>query len=331
MKPGLGAHRARPAKPPGALAIALFVAALGLACEQSAVDGCRTDLECKGDRICDFDTRACVDPSRPQAPADAGAVSTDTGFLDAAAPVDATSAASDADPAEDAPTPRDGASDTGVDTPEVGVVDAANLDAGLPPSDAGGGVGMDASVGGPDFGFASPDTGGSSSLDAGPLCNSYCATARQNCSGSNSLFASANDCQQACDVLQFVQPFSARPGDETGNSVHCRLFWAGEAAMSDPSIACEAASVPGGGVCGSLCEVYCDVTELQCSAPPLWMDPSECTMACAGLPTGGGPTARSGDSVQCRINWAMTPDHMHPSTNCPNSSPMQMPPDGLCF
>lgn len=165
---------------------------------------------------------------------------------------------------------------------------------------------------------ATPDAGGSVGVDSGvttspqEACGQYCDAVLAGCTGANQLFSGRDECLAACGGF----PTSGKEGDSSGNSVYCRLYHA-KATASDPTH-CAHASVSGAGICGALCEVYCDYSLKYCSS--LYSDRSACLETCANFPAAGHDhDPATGNSVECRIfhaSAAADPSHCaHASAN----------------
>lgn len=151
--------------------------------------------------------------------------------------------------------------------------------------------------------------------DAGPnvsQCESYCSAIMANCADVT-VYADITQCMASCDKL-LPQDGSA----EDENSVQCRTRYAVEAAEGgDKEVACAAADLHGNDTCGSWCEVYCDLMELNCSDQPgNYESRSACLDACAGFASDGDPALDSGDTVQCRIHHAGVPALRDPANAC---------------
>jgi len=87
-----------------------------------------------------------------------------------------------------------------------------------------------------------------------------------------------------------------------GNTVDCRIYHANNANISGDAVHCLHATPSGGGVCGSLCDVYCAMALKVCTGNlSLFSDSTTCKTACAAFNTSGAPGAPTGDSIQCRI------------------------------
>ena len=75
------------------------------------------------------------------------------------------------------------------------------------------------------------------------LCEQYCILAELNCDGANKIDFGPQPCEAQCGTWP-----EGDPGDTLGNSVQCRLYHLGVAAL-DPETHCPHAAPDGGGVC----------------------------------------------------------------------------------
>ena len=134
-------------------------------------------------------------------------------------------------------------------------------------------------------------------------CLNYCGTVQAACQGANAQYADVDACVAYCEI--WAQLPVGTESDTEGNTVGCRLYHAGVAASGGDDSAdvhCGHAGPHGGGVCGSWCDVYCDLADLNCGGElSLYADAAECATACAGLAAGGAGGETFGDTVQCRI------------------------------
>lgn len=148
-------------------------------------------------------------------------------------------------------------------------------------------------------------------IEAG--CADYCELMLTNCEGA---YPSLDNCLSTCGSL----PRGAEGVD--ANTVECRFGYA-EQAANDPSL-CNPASMGGGGVCGAICEVYCDFVELNCTgADAIFADRGTCASTCALLDGEGAFDDWSfdieADSVQCRLYHAGPPAALEPAVHCPHA------------
>jgi hypothetical protein len=155
-------------------------------------------------------------------------------------------------------------------------------------------------------------------VEAGPTCDSYCATITAACTGAFSQYTDEASCLEWCNTR--TEMAAGETQDTYGNTIGCRLWHAVSAnsvasqlnyctgttttiSTLEASLesACQAAGPSGGGVCGTDCDVYCDLYMATCTgATGGYTDRDECVSACDAMPAGlSGATA--GNSVQCRI------------------------------
>ncbi|MBI2378302.1 MAG: hypothetical protein HYV07_30160 [Deltaproteobacteria bacterium] len=143
----------------------------------------------------------------------------------------------------------------------------------------------------------------------------YCDRAMANCTGDNQLYADRAACLAAADQFPV-----GSAGDQSGDSLNCRTYHAGVASQN-PGLHCPHASASGGGLCGDYCEVYCGLTEQNCSGNELlYPDHASCLAACAVFPKDGIPDATQGNSVQCRIYHAGALAAAEPAVHCAHAS-----------
>jgi hypothetical protein len=153
-----------------------------------------------------------------------------------------------------------------------------------------------------------------------PTCADLCAQVTATCAGAAAPFASEPACLAYCETFAALPPGSFQ--DTSGPTIGCRLH-AAQVASYDPS-ACAAAGATGDGVCGSLCQNYCQLSEQICSEQPsAYPTSDDCQIACSLMPTDGAPDTYDGDSVQCRINHLVAAAADPPAsqvTHCPHTS-----------
>ncbi len=139
-------------------------------------------------------------------------------------------------------------------------------------------------------------------------CDYYCELMEATCGG-------LADCQEVCATFH---GWPEGPGiGAGGNTLGCRIA---QAQAGD----CTAASPSGGNVCGTWCEVYCDLEAKNCpDGDSLYADHAECLAACDDFFDGGQAGETSGDSVQCRIyhlGVAGDPDAGGAAVHCPHGA-----------
>jgi hypothetical protein len=240
---------------------------------------------------------------RPGSTPDGGdAVSPDGADVDTAALADADTDASDAD----AP-PEDGDGPTSDERPDADggpldqmpdQIDLAIDEAGpdLPETEAN----PDQAEARADLGEASndaPDARPIAAPDAGPIspgCQMYCTEVISACP---TLFSGQPQCERACTFAQLA------PGDGTiGANLGCRIDQA-RIAATDPSLAkdvCPGASLISLSCEPPVCSVYCILGASVCGRG---LFSSDCMATCDNLVIGEIGSARSGDSLACRMSW----------------------------
>ena len=125
-------------------------------------------------------------------------------------------------------------------------------------SDGAGGVGQTTTT---------SSTGGN-----GLTCASYCKKITEHCLMENGQYTTEETCLASCPAFP-----AGVPGAENGNSLGCRTYHAGVAAM-DPVTHCAHAGPGGDGVCGDPCVGYCEIALAACTG--LYADAVECKAAC---------------------------------------------------
>ncbi len=149
---------------------------------------------------------------------------------------------------------------------------------------------------------AQPPVDGQNSGGSLLTCDQYCKAVMNDCTADNSQFVSTDDCVNYCKVQGKIPV--GLPGDVTGNTIGCRITHANMAAKggSNAATQCTIAGPTGGNVCGSWCDIYCQMALTNCNADTkLFNSLAQCPAQCEQIATTGKPGATSGDSVQCRI------------------------------
>lgn len=132
------------------------------------------------------------------------------------------------------------------------------------------------------------------------LCDRYCATVSESCSGALAVYTSLATCQAVCKALPQGQPGAAQ-----GNSVECRLR-AALATTNELPHRCSSAGPGGNGVCGSDCESLCRLRASVCAGLAT-TDEATCARDCAKLESIGSYSTDvkagqyGGPHVQCRL------------------------------
>ncbi|MCA9560012.1 MAG: hypothetical protein KC583_15800 [Myxococcales bacterium] len=157
--------------------------------------------------------------------------------------------------------------------------------------------------------------GGTQCLEAaGEGCQLYCDLMTEHCAG---LYPNRANCEESCKT------FPGGSEDVDANTFECRLKYARDAAL-EGSLACEKASLNGGGVCGTPCEAYCDHVLANCSDPDdvLYADRPACMAACALLGEDGAAAdwQTEMNTVHCRTYHASAPASFDSETHCPHAA-----------
>ena len=155
-----------------------------------------------------------------------------------------------------------------------------------------------------------------------PTCESYCQTVQEACTGDNAQYADEAECIAHCSAYA-AWPTGAN-GDTAGNTIGCRSYHAGVALQEDAALHCAHAGPSGGNVCGSWCEVYCDLSDKNCTGDDtLYDDDAACLAGCEGFSEEGAAGDAEGDTIQCRIyhlGVAGNDDGGGAGTHCPHGS-----------
>ena len=198
--------------------------------------------------------------------------------------------------------------------------------------DAPGGTNPDPAGGNGAAGAAPTGASGADAVDGGApgaagapaveptLCERYCTTVMDNCSGSLAVYNSVEMCLSVCAVLP---PGQVGDAETHVSSVHCRLEAAEAAGISEPEYSCPIAAPGGNGQCGTNCENLCLMRQAVCS-PYLTGTASECLEECATLEDLGGytlspdakPLHTRGGHVQCRLYHVSAAATDEPDTHC---------------
>lgn len=154
-----------------------------------------------------------------------------------------------------------------------------------------------------------------------PLCERYCDTVAASCPVPNEQYTSRAVCLKICARLD-----PGQPGDDSGNTINCRLHYAESAASTgETALNCSAAG-PGGAnadtpnLCGSYCEGLCRIAADTCrGAQVVFSSISECVTACSSIPDLGNyaDSIDSGNSVQCRL-YHVSAAQIDPVLHCPH-------------
>jgi len=172
-----------------------------------------------------------------------------------------------------------------------------------------------------------------SSSNGSALCNQYCDTVMTNCQDPLYVYASRDMCMGVCHQLE-VAGKVGNPGDQSGNTIYCRLYQAQQAGSTgEKKNYCPLSGPGGANICGSNCEDYCTLMQLTC---PDQFNNSDLTLGfngslsicltqCALLPVlDGGFNAdlQGGNNIDCRLYHvsAANADPTAPATHCPHAA-----------
>lgn len=158
-----------------------------------------------------------------------------------------------------------------------------------------------------------------------PLCEKYCSTVNQNCSGKNAVYASEATCYGVCARLPLGD--ENEPKDE--NTVSCRLQRAKHAAM-EPDEDCRFAGPGGHGDCGENCEAYCGIRQGLCAQE---FEESECVRLCGGLVDReeySTNTDQGGPNIQCRLWHISAATASDTLVHCGHAQLLAAKPDDPC-
>jgi len=213
----------------------------------------------------------------------------------------------------------------------------------------------------PDAG--TPDAGTGTSTAAS--CASYCSIIVPACTGANQQFDGAGDaatqtaaCQTACTAqYKWVQTDDNKSAGSSGDDIDCRTQHATLAAQAttaaDKTLHCGHAGPTGNKLCGTECDVYCDLQIKNCTTQnpnfpagqtPNFPDKATCESQCQAVNGGTGftfdttkpraisssdPTlaTNSGDTFQCRV-WHVGEAAAGPNPHCFHSRITSVLPDG---
>src|SRR5690606_16475090 len=105
-----------------------------------------------------------------------------------------------------------------------------------------------------------PDAG----YDAPPVqevnCTDYCEAVTGACTDAYAQYTNNDACLAVCQTASWQL---GTANDTGGNTLGCRTYHAA-AAAADPATHCGHAGSSGGNVCGSWCEVYCELALNAC-------------------------------------------------------------------
>lgn len=153
-------------------------------------------------------------------------------------------------------------------------------------------------------------TGGGGEL----TCDAYCTSITANCTGGNLQYFDNMDggmgaCMAACTAFPV-----GTMADTSMNTLGCRTYHAGAAAM-DAALHCPHAGPGGAGACGANCEGFCKIAMSSCSS--VYADETACMNECAMFDdtTPYNATVTTGNSLACRL-YHLTAATLVPDPHC---------------
>src|SRR5262249_48685245 len=100
---------------------------------------------------------------------------------------------------------------------------------------------------------------GGADAQAAPTCAAYCSSITANCTGANLQYSSMDSCMAVCPAFAL-----GTASAQAGNSLGCRTYHAGAAAMN-PGVHCGHAGPGGNSACGLNCEGFCTIVLHACT------------------------------------------------------------------
>jgi len=126
----------------------------------------------------------------------------------------------------------------------------------------------------------------------------YCRLVDYNCTNNNKLYTTQSDCvsffgADGAGIWSTANSF-------TGNTFFCRMVHAQNAALGGANVACPAASMLGGNVCGSYCSNYCNYRQSTLASSQCTVGVSSCASDCVSIATTGSLIGfGTGSTLQC--------------------------------
>ena len=103
--------------------------------------------------------------------------------------------------------------------------------------------------------------GGSGGGAASMACVTYCDAIMSACTAGDQQYTNKANCLNSCKAIP-----PGMMGDKSGNTLACRTYHSGLAAMAgNAKTHCPHAGPGGDGVCGSNCEGYCQIATMYCT------------------------------------------------------------------
>jgi hypothetical protein len=152
------------------------------------------------------------------------------------------------------------------------------------------------------------NAGASGGNTCGGWCENFCALESKNCTDNDDVFITEIGCLAACAGMSAT----GSPGDESGDTVQCRLHQLGTPAYLDVA-ACAYGALDGGGQCvaadwvAPTCSAYCADAVANCTGDyELYDDETNCEDFCGNY-AGWSPGSLGdldGNSLYCRMEHA---------------------------
>jgi len=163
---------------------------------------------------------------------------------------------------------------------------------------------------------ASPSGNGA----CGTKCENLCTVGPKTCNGTNSQSTDEATCLAHCASLP-----DGQINDVGGNTKDCRIYHTlvGGTSTANAGVHCPHGTHSGGNVCGTWCDVYCQLAQQYCNGTnKIYDTPQLCMTACNGLNSTGAPGATAGDTLQCRIYHlaVASTSSANAVTHCPHAS-----------
>jgi hypothetical protein len=157
----------------------------------------------------------------------------------------------------------------------------------------------------------------------------YCTAIMANCTGGDGSMAggmpdATKTHQQYTGMDQCLASCMAFPvgtaADTSGNTLGCRQYHAGAAAM-DPATHCPHAGPGGDGVCGTACEGYCQIAKMYCTQANMaavYTDDADCEATCKATKDDVkfNLGTQDGDHVACLL-YHVQEGSVAPADHCP--------------
>jgi len=153
---------------------------------------------------------------------------------------------------------------------------------------------------------ASPHGGGACVDTAGDKCTGYCQLYLRACSNYLPInMISVASCVQFCKnystlVASYADVSKYLPASSTGDTINCRSYHS-TAALTDPTTHCGHASFLGGDVCGSYCQVYCNLASNPSCTSNINFGTQTCATFCTKYVSTGTTQSTADNTIQCRI------------------------------